>query len=183
MEKEMEKKGIVVKACLFGEYAVGKTSLIRRFVLDQYDDKYLATIGTKITKKVISVPVPKEKQKVRLILMLWDIMGQKGFRRLLEEAYFSSADGLIGVCDITRKSTLDELLIWRQSFHRVTGDVPTIIFANKWDLKKKAEVTEKEIQVVADEFNATCLFTSAKTGMNVEKGFNALSSILVRERI
>ncbi|MBI4739767.1 TniB family NTP-binding protein, partial [Candidatus Woesearchaeota archaeon] len=73
----MEKKDLVAKICLFGEAAVGKTSLIRRFVLDQYDDRYLATIGAKVSKKVVTVQVPEKNIEAELTVMIWDIMGQK----------------------------------------------------------------------------------------------------------
>lgn len=175
----MAKKEIVAKICLFGEASVGKTSLIRRFVLDQYDDRYLATIGAKVSKKVVTFHVPERELEAEITMMVWDIMGQKGFRKLLEEAYFVGATAAIGVCDITRKTTLLELKNWKQSIFGVTGPIPIVVFANKSDLKDRAEVTEDDLKAVATEYNAPYLYTSAKTGENVERGFQTLSKMLL----
>ncbi len=77
-----------VKVCLIGEAAVGKTSLIRRFVLDNFDDKYIQTLGTKVSKKELASPSPDGSGDLKIDMTIWDIMGQKGFRELLKEAYF-----------------------------------------------------------------------------------------------
>ena len=80
-------KEIKTKVCLVGDNNVGKTSLIRRFVLDSFDDKYTSTIGTKVTKKEVNVKRDNGRE-VSLSMLVWDIMGQKGFRELLRESYF-----------------------------------------------------------------------------------------------
>jgi len=83
------KKRIKVKICLVGEYAVGKTSLIQRFVVDTFQDRYIPTIGTKITKAFI--PLKQGNENVQVDMTIWDIMGEKGFRELLKDAYFDGA--------------------------------------------------------------------------------------------
>ncbi|MDG6221373.1 MAG: ADP-ribosylation factor-like protein, partial [Candidatus Thermoplasmatota archaeon] len=93
------------KFCLLGEGAVGKTSLIRRFVTDQFDDRYITTIGTKVTKKSLDLPPGSGADRVEM--MIWDIMGQQGYRTMLQESYFSGAAGALAICDVTRKDTLD----------------------------------------------------------------------------
>src|SRR5204863_4259166 len=103
-------KHIKAKVCLVGDVAVGKTSLIRRFVQDEFDDRYIATVGTKVTKK--TVEVEWRGAPAMLDMMVWDIMGEKGFRALLKEAYFHGANGVLAVCDLTRKHTLDDLADW-----------------------------------------------------------------------
>src|SRR5436309_15882399 len=100
------EKHIKAKVCLVGETAVGKTSLVKRFVLDAFDDRYVATVGTKVTKK--TVPVVWRGAPARMDLMVWDIMGEKGFRELLKEAYFHGAQGMLAVCDMRRKDTRSE---------------------------------------------------------------------------
>src|SRR2546425_2377432 len=102
----MEARRMKIKICLVGEAAVGKTSLIRRFVLDDFDDKYIQTLGTKVSKKELSVS--QDGEAVKVDMTIWDIMGQKGFRELLKEAYFYGAKGVIAVTDVTRKTTLDD---------------------------------------------------------------------------
>ena len=84
---------IKTKVCLMGESSVGKSSLIRRFVLDVFDDAYISTIGTKVSKR--SIDLSKGDKKYRMDMQIWDIMGNKGFRILLQEAYFHGASGII----------------------------------------------------------------------------------------
>src|SRR5256885_14767503 len=93
-------KHVKAKVCLVGDVAVGKTSLIRRFVQDEFDDRYIATVGTKVTKK--TVDVSWKGAPAMLDMMVWDIMGEKGFRELLREAYFHGTPGVRGVGEQTR---------------------------------------------------------------------------------
>jgi GTPase SAR1 family protein len=79
----MENKEVKVKVCLVGSGGVGKTSLIRRYVNDMFDDKYIATIGTKVTKKEIPIKDQNDSE-IKMDMMIWDIMGQKGFKQLLQ---------------------------------------------------------------------------------------------------
>src|SRR5207245_9318037 len=88
---------------LVGDVAVGKTSLIRRFVQDEFDDRYIATVGTKVTKK--TVDVTWKGAPAMLDMMVWDIMGEKGFRALLRDAYFEGSHGVIAACALTRRDT------------------------------------------------------------------------------
>src|SRR3989442_4879312 len=94
------QKHLKAKVCLVGDVAVGKTSLIKRFVQDQFDDRYIATVGTKVTKK--SVDVVWKGAPATLDMMVWDIMGEEGFRVLLSGAYFDCTPGMIAVRDLTR---------------------------------------------------------------------------------
>ena len=102
----MEVRRMKMKICLVGEAAVGKTSLIRRFVLDDFDDKYIQTLGTKVSKKELTLPSSVGDSELKVDMTIWDIMGQKGFRELLKEAYFYGAKGIIAVCDVDRKSVV-----------------------------------------------------------------------------
>jgi len=179
----MEVRRMKMKICLVGEAAVGKTSLIRRFVLDDFDDKYIQTLGTKVSKKELSMPGPNDGYDLKIDMTIWDIMGQKGFRELLKEAYFYGAKGIIAVCDVTRKSTLDDLDDWIEGVYSVTGKVPIQFLANKIDMKEKAEFAETEIQQATRAYDSPFSFTSAKTGENVESGFQSLAERVAKERL
>lgn len=163
-----------LKICLVGDVGVGKTSLIRRYVLDVFDDKYIATIGTKVTKKEIQVKDPKTGAPVDLILLIWDIMGQPSFREVLREAYFYGAQGAIAVCDVTGKESLGELRYWIKAMTATTGEVPIVFLGNKCDLKDETRVTLEDLEVFAKKHDSPAFFTSAKTGYNVESAFSTL---------
>jgi small GTP-binding protein len=161
------------KICLVGESAVGKTSLIRRFVLDLFDDHYISTIGTKVTKRTIALSF--EGMKVNMDMTIWDIMGHKGFKQLLHEAYFYGAQGVLAVCDITREFTLNDLDDWVDSVFKNAGKIPVVIAVNKSDLKDQAKFGEKELMATVKGFDSPYFFTSAKTGENVELAFSELA--------
>jgi small GTP-binding protein len=162
-----------VKVCFIGDAGVGKTSLIKRYVLDVFDDRYIATIGTKVTKKIVDADGKGGQTKV--MMLIWDIMGQKGFRELLREAYFFGAHGAIAVCDMTNKETLEELRYWIKALTDVAGDVPIVFSGNKVDLENDRVVKEEDLKELASKYKAQAFMTSAKTGQNVEPMFKELA--------
>lgn len=160
-----------VKVCFIGDAGVGKTSLIKRFVLDVFDDRYIATIGTKVTKKIVETD-----GQGKVMMLVWDIMGQKGFRELLREAYFFGAHGAIAVCDMTNKETLEELRYWIKALTDVAGDVPIVFAGNKSDLENERVLKEQDLEELAAKYKAKSFLTSAKTGQNVEPLFKQLAT-------
>ncbi len=164
------------KVCLVGEGAVGKTSLIRRYALDQFDDTYLATIAAKVTKQSLEISIPPEGTPVTLEMAIWDVMGHRRFRELLDDAYFMGASGILAVADVTRKETVSALYEWIARVDAVSGPAPVVIAVNKSDLKDQAQVTESDVAPVAGALHGTYLTTSAKTGEGVEEAFRLLAT-------
>jgi len=169
------------KICLVGEYMVGKSSLIRRYVRNDFDDKYLMTLGAKVSKKEVDVLV--DGTPVRANLAIWDFMGQEGFRELFQDAYFSGARGILAVCDLTRRTTLDALGPWVQSVRAVAGPIPMVLAANKADLTDKAELADRDLDRFAAAYACTFVRTSAKTGANVEETFRILATTVSRAHL
>jgi small GTP-binding protein len=161
------------KMVLLGDGAVGKTSLIRKFVTDKYDDDYIVTIGTKVTKKDLVVG-GKE-----LTLMIWDVLGQQGYTTT-QSMSFSGSTGAMLVADITRSETLDSLTnYWIPTLTEVTGPIPLIFLANKADLKDQYQFDEAGLEALAKSYGASHLLTSAKSGMNVEKAFKVMGQTIL----
>ena len=163
-----------VKVCLVGERAVGKTSLIRRYVLNTFDDRYITTIGTRVSKKELSLYRPEDDAQVRVDMTIWDIIGEKGFRELLKDAYFYGANGILSVADLTSRRTLDDLDGWIDGAMRMRSGVPTVIAVNKADLVDQTQFEENEVDQIAKAFDSPYVYTSAKTGQNVEEAFRIL---------
>lgn len=162
----------IIKLCLLGDGAVGKTSLVRKFVFDVFDDKYLKSFGTKVSKKSLNVG------NASIDLMLWDILGQKTHESL-HAAYYKGAAGALAVCDFTRPETMKNLKSWLGSFRSVVGDQPVLILGNKADLEKK--FTTAELESFGASVNCPVLETSAKTGQNVEHAFSEMGKRLMEE--
>jgi len=160
----------ILKLCLLGDGAVGKTSLVRRFVFDVFDDKYLMSFGTKVVKKSVKVG------EADLNLVIWDILGQKT-QDALHAAYYKGASGALAVCDFTRPETMKNLRSWLGNFRAVVGNMPIIILGNKSDLEKT--FSNAELKAFSKDVGCDMFETSAKTGLNVEAAFTAMGKKLV----
>lgn len=174
-----EAKRVKAKVCLVGDPGVGKTSLVRRFILDEYDERYFLTMGTKISKKEVRLVESVSSRPVVVSLLLWDIMGQPPLREFLHEDYFRDAKGILAVADLTRRETLDGLVPWVETVNRTTGHIPVVIALNKVDLAGEAASDEPESRRIAKQLRADFLPTSARTGQNVEEAFHRLASRIV----
>jgi small GTP-binding protein len=170
------------KLALLGEGGVGKTSLIRRFVLNEYEDAYLHTVGTRVSKIELTVPHGADVE-VHMDMSIFDIMGQRGFRDMIRETYFHGAQALMAVCDITRKDSLTALNEWIPAASEISGDVPLYIVVNKKDLIERRAITEDDIHRIGESFGAPFVLTSAKTGEFVEDAFNSLAIEIVDRAI
>ena len=179
----MVAKQLKSKVCLVGDKGVGKTSLILRFVTNMFDEQYITTIGTRVSKKEVHVSIPERDLQVDLVVMIWDIMGEKGFRELLKDAYFHGAVGVLAVADITRRRTLDDLDDWIDGVEQIVGEVPVILAVNKSDLTSSAQFGEREVAQFARAYGCEFSFTSAKTGDQVETAFARLARHVVDHQL
>jgi len=164
------------KICLLGDFSVGKTSLVRRFVYDRFDDKYISTIGVKVSRKTIVIPY--ENDVADITLMLWDLAGSEEFTKV-RASYLRGSAGAIMVCDLTRRDTLHQLKSYAEDLHSVSPDAQLILAANKSDLMSQHQLTVDEVHAVADSLNAGFYLTSAKHGDEVETVFRQLARLLV----
>lgn len=171
------------KICLVGEVGVGKTSLIRRYVTDQFDDHYVRTLGAKVEKKTMRVEVPERHAKVDMTMAIWDVIGHVGFRALLGDSFFQGAQGVILVADLTRRETLAALPAWVEAVQGVSGKVPIVLAANKADLTADAQYGSSAVASMASVFGCNYILTSAKTGENVEDAFLGLGKLIAKARL
>ncbi len=167
----MTNKRYIRKVCLLGDGEVGKTSLVRRFVLDMFSDEYIKTFGTKVSKKVLEI------DQKELTLMIWDILGQKATS--LHEAYYKGANGALLVSDLTHDETITSLSIWRDDLFKMGGEVPVVLVANKSDLEW--EVDRDILSDVEESMDGSFVITSAKTGEGVEDAFLMLGKRILED--
>jgi hypothetical protein len=166
----MERKRYIRKVCLLGDGGVGKTSLVRRYVEDLFNDKYIVSFGTKVSKKVLII------DEVELTLMVWDVLGQKSDDSL-HAAYYKGANGALLVGDLTRPETLDHLVNWKDALLKVERNAKTVIVGNKADLEMA--VTPADLAALSKTLGSPLQRTSAKTGDGVERVFEQLGRKLL----
>jgi len=158
------------KVCMLGTFAVGKTSLVRRFVESIYSDKYHTTVGVKIDKKVVQLA------NSELTLILWDIEGSQT-ENDLRKSYLRGAAGYLLVIDGTRQDTLYQALALHTRVIDTIGAVPFLLLMNKADLASEWSISERETTALHDK-GWEVMKTSAKTGLGVEDAFRTLAQKL-----
>ena len=167
------------KILLLGDASVGKTSLIRRFVVDKFSDDYITTIGTKVTKRDIRLELGN--RTIDLSMMIWDVLGQKGYKGIQESAA-RGARGVILVFDLTRpetKRSFEEY--WLPRVRAVAGTIPMIIVGNKVDLVERKEDAANQVTELGKRHATPTFVSSAKTGENVESAFLAIGKLVVQQ--
>jgi small GTP-binding protein len=155
------------KICMLGSFAVGKTSLVRRFIQSIYSEIYLTTVGVKVDKKVI------HHNGSEISLLLWDLYGEDEFQKMVW-TYLRGAHGYLLVADGTRRNTLEKAFQLEQRVREKIGEIPFIFVINKADVIQDWELdSTMESQLTAR--NWTILRCSAKTGENVDEAFSRLT--------
>jgi Ras-related protein Rab-11A len=167
------------KVLILGPPAVGKTSLMHRFVSNDFNADYHSTIGAKFLTKDIKLN-PEETEGEEAQLSLWDVGGQPRFLDL-RTTFYRGANGALIVFDLVREETFEEVDTWlTEMTATLTKEIPFILIGNKSDLIRKEgrKVDIKEAQEYAKKKDSVYIETSAKTGTNVEKSFIELTRLI-----
>lgn len=168
---------ITQKICLLGDFSVGKSSLIRRFVEDKFSDDYLSTVGVKVSRKSVEL---KAKQQIKLLI--WDLEGHTRFKSITP-TYLKGSSGSIVAADLTRTDTLENLNQHIDLFLETNPNGFIIVALNKADLIEP----EKLSRLIELYGSSSCdrvinvYPTSAKTGQHVEQIFSELTGKIVQE--
>ncbi|KAI5998057.1 GTP-binding protein RAB5 [Pisolithus albus] len=169
------------KLVLLGESAVGKSSLVLRFVKDQFDDYRESTIGAAFLTQTVTL----DDQTIvkfeiwcaaNILPYLLDTAGQERYKAPM---YYRNANCAVVVYDITQTSSLDKARTWIRELQRQAD--PSIVIAlcgNKTDLSARRQVTQEEAKKYADEEGLMWFETSAKTGEGVSEVFTAIAKKL-----
>ena len=168
------------KICLFGDFGVGKTSLIRQFVECQFSDEYLSTVGVKISRKSVDVYKKDLHNGQNLQLIIWDIEGSNKFKAVAQN-YFQGSKGAVIVGDVTQPETLNHLQEHIQTFLAVNPKSYIVVALNKSDMIA-AEYLEnmRQMYQFSEQNNILDTYlTSAKTGKNVDEIFQTLATRLI----
>lgn len=159
---------------MLGAFSVGKTSLVSQYVHSVFSDRYLSTIGVKISKKELSV------SGETVSLVIWDMEGKDVYTDI-KVSYLRGAAGFFVVADGTRKETLDEAISLKKLATEVLGDVPCYLLLNKSDLTQKWEITDEMVSNVLQQ-DVKTIMVSARTGYSVSVAFESLVRDMLRSK-
>jgi len=165
----------VFKVSVIGEFGVGKTSLIKRYMTNTFDEGYKATLGAAISTFDTKI------DKIEVSLQVWDLAGQNPFRKVRHQYLFGS-DFAIAVFDLTRRESLDALAEWVADARSADPEVTCILVGNKSDLVEEREVSPEDAGAVAKQLRMiSYMETSAKDGTNIRELFQTIARALVQK--
>jgi small GTP-binding protein len=166
-----------LKILLCGPAAVGKTSLIQRFIKSKFQTDYKLTVGVDILTKEVEYEPGKTAT-----LSIWDIGGQERFS-FIRTTFYKGASGVLLVFDLTRAATWDAIKNWRDEVNQFAGQVPFVLIGNKVDLiAEVGEVIDREeCRKYAEDEGSVYIETSAKSGINVDEAFTTLTRIIIKK--
>ncbi len=160
------------KVCMLGAFAVGKTSLVQRFVHSIFDERYHTTLGVKIDQKLLEIggtPVQ---------LILWDLAGEDEFMKV-RATYLRGAAGLILVADGLRPETLDTAIDLQKRFN-ADHALPFVLALNKADRRDEWQIPDRRLQELRAQ-GWTILDTSARSGAGVESVFERIGTAMMEQ--
>jgi small GTP-binding protein len=164
----VQQRQYVLKVCVVGDGAVGKTSLIIRYTEGHFRESYIMTVGTSFAVKELTFG------DTLVRLQLWDLAGQPHFSSV-RPVFYRGAAGIILVFDVTRRPTFDAIPAWYTEVSTVTGAVPTVLLANKVDLVDQRQTSTEEGMAYAQQLGWGYFETSAKEGQGVNDAFRQIA--------
>ena len=148
-----------------GESSVGKSSIINRYVENNFDYNFVSTLGVDFRKKNINI----NGEDIRL--KIWDTAGQEKFRSI-QKQYYRNSDGILLVFDVTKFDTFNVLEEWINSIkNQTSNDIIVVLVGNKIDLNNKV-ISDDEIKNFANDNKFKYFLTSAATGKNINEVFD-----------
>ena len=170
------QSNIDYKIITLGDTNVGKTSLIMRYTINEFNTNSLNTIG--MDSKIKDIEIDSKKIKIKI----WDLAGQERFRSM-HKYYYNKVDGIIFVYDITKKNTLKIIDSWIDEVkENVKGDISFILVGNKTDLEEEREVSIIEGEKFAQKYNYHFLECSAANGIGVNEIFDYLVRDILKKK-
>jgi small GTP-binding protein len=159
------------KFLVIGPSGVGKTSLLKRLIDDDFNSSGTSTIGVAYLSAVMEI----DGQPIKL--QFWDTAGQEKFRAVTK-SYFRNAVGVCLVYDITDRGSFDDLGFWLNDVHALCDpNAAIILIGNKLDLAGQRVVTTGEAQTFAGNHQLMFLETSARDGDNVLEAFRRAAQV------
>ena len=167
------------KVCVVGDRGVGKTSLLNRYIFNYFDAGYRGTLGATLRYLNVQEAV-SGRHLVEAETAFFDLMGETHVRDNFKDIFFWGTHGFLAVADLTRPETIRSLADWIYAVQGVAGDIPYRILVNKADLTEHQAISPEATASLLDAFPGVPYhLTSARTGLGVERAFDALTDAMV----
>ena len=172
------KFNFLAKILILGEFRVGKSSMVLRYVEDRFPGDYMATIGANFLVKTVNLKI--DSKDIRVGLQIWDLGGHTRSTEV-GKVFFQGVSGALLVYDITRPDTLEKIELWQEQLAKHSSDVILYLVGNKNDLENYRAVTFEDGEAIQKINNIDFFFeTSAKTGDHIQETFEHMATSLVK---
>ncbi|KAJ1187751.1 hypothetical protein NDU88_004521 [Pleurodeles waltl] len=175
MECECDRTSYTFKLVVLGSSGVGKSSLVLRYVKDDFRD-LPATVGCAFFTQLVCL------NNTTIKFEIWDTAGQEKYHSVCH-LYYRGANAALLVYDITSKETFFRAQLWLKELERefAADEITIALIGNKTDLSEEREVTSEEAQNFADDNSVLFMETSAKNNHNVTEAFLAVAEELLKQ--
>lgn len=176
MEEDITKLYYKYKFIILGDVSVGKTCIASKFINNQFNEKYVCTIGIEFKVKTLLL-----NKSTIVDIQLWDTCGQEKFRTLTRQ-YYRDANGIILVFDLNSQKSFNEIETWLEEIKTnfpTKGELNIIIVGNKSDLVTSRKVNDVEIMKFIKKHKLEYLEVSAKDGKNISQTFEKLCWMVI----
>ena len=171
-----KEEALMFKIITLGNSGVGKTSIIKRYVFNQFDQNTISSIGVIFSFK--DVPIKNDENKI-VKLKLIDTAGEEKYRSL-SKSYYKNAEAVLFVFSLNNKESFDEINNWLNSFkeNNTKDDIPKYLVGNKSDLEK--DIDDGIIEECLKKNNLKYKETSAKNNENIDALFDEIANDLYK---
>ena len=164
----------LAKILLLGEFRVGKSSMVLRYVEDRFPGDYMATIGANFLVKSVDL------ENIRVGLQIWDLGGHTRSSQV-GRVFFQGVSGALLVYDLTRPDTLEKIPLWQEQLKKFSPNAKLYLVGNKNDLTGERQISTEEGRSAQKQFSVEHFFeTSAKTGDYIQETFEHMALSLVK---
>ena len=162
------------KILIIGDSTVGKTSMLLKYVDNQFPEVHMATLGVEYKNKEVIT------DKYKINLQIWDTAGQERFKSITK-SFYNKANGIIFVCDVTKPETFEGVKNWIKESEPY-GKFESILCGNKIDIEKKRVIKSDKLKEFGLKRKMEVFETSAKTGTNLNEAFSKITDLIIKSR-